>query len=99
MIICAIVFLTGCSYKQGDAYVPSGNDVQSGLYAENILTAEIRTEYEASTIAEKCGITLEKWENGHALFYTEEDLDIVIQRAEAQDVFVLRKNEKIDYYG
>ena len=98
VVICGAVFLAGCS-QQGDVYVPQGSNSQSVIYEENILTAETDTEARARDIAEKCGIALEKWENGHALFHTEENLDTVIQRAEEQGIFVLKKSEKIDYYG
>ena len=102
MVIAAMltVMLTACRNNNEKAeFIPSDPEKETfEKYAENILTAEVESEDEAIAIAEKCGIVLEEWSGGLALYYTEEDLDVVIKRAEDQGIYVLKKNIKMELY-
>ena len=67
-------------------------------YVAYELFCSVNDEAEGEQIAKDCGIQLQKYTYKVAIFYTEEDLDIVISRAESLG-YHLEKNRVIDLYS
>ena len=86
-----IFALTGCS-GVGSTEQEYIRQSEINKYEENVLIAITQTKQDAEEIAEKCGITLESWENEVAVFYTEDDLDEIIRLAEELNLPPLSKN-------
>ena len=74
ILLALLLFLSGCSAKAMRAEpIPYGTDGGK-------LVCAAETEEEAQQIGELYGIELVKFFRGVAVFYTEEDLNAVIQR-------------------
>ena len=91
-LLCILIF-TGCMTTDKAEY---DNGTEIGQYQENVLVAINVTQEEAKEIAEKCGIEFTLWEYDVATFYTEKNLDEVINYAEENKIAHLTKNYYIE---
>lgn len=79
--ICLVIaaLLSACGIRKDQKPVTGP---QQGYSQEQPLMAEVESEEEAKELAELYGITLVEVNHRIATFYTEEDLQAVIQRGE-----------------